>query len=96
MLVTEMSITNDRSLNGLQVVYWCERISPAEKAKQTATRGSQSDLDQRRLAHEGRTTCEKRVQLYGQCVLARESNAEKYDHDPDGRDDCANDHQDEG
>lgn len=75
---------------------WCERISPAEKAKQTATRGPQSDPGPRRLIHEGRTTCEKCMQLDNERVFARELDTEKYDHDIDGRDDGADNQKDEG
>jgi hypothetical protein len=53
------------------------------------------DPDQRTLVHEGRTTCEKGVQFYSQCVLARELNAEKYDHHINGCDDGADDQHDE-
>jgi hypothetical protein len=40
---------------------------------------------------EGRTTCEKCLQLYSQCFRARELNTEIYNHDIDGRDDSAYD-----
>lgn len=69
---------------------------PAEKAKEMATRLPEVlDPNQRRLGHEGHTTCEKRVQFYSYCVLARELNAEKYDQHVDGRDDGADDQHDE-
>jgi hypothetical protein len=47
-------------------------------------------------AYEGRTTCEKCIQLYSQCFLRSRIECGNYDHDIDGCDDSADDQQDEG